>query len=61
MPACAHTMRRTRESDGATVCCDCGKVFKPQKAKASAPFVDISHVTDADGVTRRLSSTVRVF
>lgn len=27
----------------------------------AAPFVDVSHVTDADGVTRRLSNAVRVF
>lgn len=60
MPACPHTMKRTRE-DGAAVCCDCGRVFLPRKRKATVPYVDISHVTDADGVTRRLQSPVRVF
>jgi hypothetical protein len=31
------------------------------RIRANAPFVDVSHITDADGVPRRLSSTVRVF
>jgi hypothetical protein len=30
-------------------------------ACVTVPFVDISHITDGDGVTRRLSSALRVF
>jgi len=60
MASCAHTMRRTRPEDSKDVRCDCGKVFK-RKPKAVSPYVDISHVTDADGVIRRLQTTVRVF
>lgn len=60
MPACPHTMK-AEGRDGVIYCCDCGKIIKPKKPKAIVPYVDISHVTDADGVTRRLQSPVRVF
>lgn len=38
-----------------------GKFVVQRVMESSVPYVDISHVTDADGVTRRLSRATRVF
>ncbi len=59
--ACSPAFYRAAVDACGEAPCDFAREFRARMAPAPSFVADVSHITDADGITRRLSRAVRVF